>query len=118
MAKIIQFPVVRRIDRFKPATLDDLDLAPGALLLWIASAARVALAVEHHELWGAEATLAFACAIALPWFVVKRAVGFFGLSSVPGRSAKRAALACAGASSTGSAKSERATSLRDVRRGR
>lgn len=49
----------------------DSDLVPIAVILWIASAARVILAVLHHETFGAEATFALFCAVLLPVFVLK-----------------------------------------------
>ncbi|MEO6598708.1 MAG: hypothetical protein ABIQ16_02465 [Polyangiaceae bacterium] len=49
----------------------DSDLVPVAVVLWLATLARVVLAVLHREVFGAEATLALLCAVVLPWFMVK-----------------------------------------------
>jgi len=40
-------------------------------LLWIASVARVVAASFHHEVFGIEASLAFVCMLALPWFAFR-----------------------------------------------
>ena len=46
----------------------EVEVALGVLLglLWVASVARVAAAASHHEVFGAEASLAFVCLIAIP----------------------------------------------------
>ncbi len=49
----------------------DTDLVPIAVVLWIATVARVILAVLHHETFGAEATFALFCSALLPWFVYR-----------------------------------------------
>lgn len=49
----------------------DADLVPIAVVLWVATVARVILAVLHHETFGAEATFALFCTVLLPWFVYR-----------------------------------------------
>jgi len=40
-------------------------------VLWIFSVARVSAAVSAHEVFGAEASLAFICMLALPWWAFR-----------------------------------------------
>jgi len=68
--RISQFRSVARRDL--PLTVaGDSDLVPVAVVLWLASLARVILAVLHGEVFGAEATFALLCTMLLPWFVLK-----------------------------------------------
>jgi hypothetical protein len=48
----------------------DRDLAPVAVLLWIASVARVALGVAELQNFDAEASLALGCALFLPCWLL------------------------------------------------
>ncbi len=50
----------------KPAPCD-VDLAPILLILWTCSVVRVALALTHHETFGAELTLAAMAVLGLPF---------------------------------------------------
>jgi hypothetical protein len=52
--------------------LSDWDLWLVGLLLWGASLARVAQASAEHEVFGAEATLAFLCTFLLPALTARR----------------------------------------------
>jgi hypothetical protein len=52
--------------------LSDWDLWVVGLLLWGASLARVAQASAEHEVFGAEASLAFLCAFLLPALALRR----------------------------------------------
>jgi hypothetical protein len=49
----------------------DSDLRPIAVMLWLGSAFRVAIALMHHEAFGVEATLALLCAVLLPVAIVR-----------------------------------------------
>jgi len=52
------------------------DLHAVAALFWLASSTRVALALVHREVFGAEATLAVLCVATVPWgLAARRAVG-------------------------------------------
>ncbi|HEX4445285.1 MAG TPA: hypothetical protein VH044_01055 [Polyangiaceae bacterium] len=51
----------------------DGDVAAMLLVFWIASVVRVVGAAMHHEVFGAEASLAFMSVVAVPW-VLGRAV--------------------------------------------
>jgi len=46
---------------------DDWDLLVAGMSLWVASVARVGLALAQHEAFGAEATPALACVVGLTW---------------------------------------------------
>jgi hypothetical protein len=50
------------------------DLLVVGIPVWFASVARVALGVCQHEVFGAEATLALACAIGIPWLLASALV--------------------------------------------
>lgn len=50
----------------------DWDLLPVAMLLWVGSAARVALGLSSGEVFGVEATLALACVFLVPWLLISR----------------------------------------------
>jgi len=50
----------------------DGDLVPVAILLWIASVVRVALGVVEGETFRTEGTLALACAIVIPLWLISR----------------------------------------------
>jgi hypothetical protein len=41
------------------------------LVLWVCSAVRVGAAASGHEVFGAEASLAFVCMTAIPWLAVR-----------------------------------------------
>jgi hypothetical protein len=49
----------------------DSDLRPIAVVLWVGSVIRVALAVFHNEAFGAESTLALLCMLVLPLLVLR-----------------------------------------------
>ena len=60
--------------RFGPPVSErEVDLGLGALLalLWLASAYRVVMAAAGHEVFGVEASLAFVCLLAIPWFAFR-----------------------------------------------
>jgi hypothetical protein len=67
-------------------------------LLWIASVARVVAASSQREVFGVEASLAFVCMLALPWFAFRRFLRrrarragrheVIGISSLPRHSAR------------------------------
>ena len=69
MASVIQLARYRSVAR-KDLPLEiapgDSDLRPIALLLWIGSVVRVALAFWHRETFDIEATLALFCAVGIP----------------------------------------------------
>lgn len=48
----------------------DRDLWGVAAVLWLVSLVRVALGLAHHEVFGVEATAAFACVVAIPWLFI------------------------------------------------
>jgi hypothetical protein len=52
----------------------DFDLVVALGALWAVSIVRVAGAAHRHEVFGAEATLAFICMFAIPWLMVKARV--------------------------------------------
>ena len=56
-----------------PVSEREVDLGLGALLglLWLASAYRVVVAAAEHEVFRAEASLAFVCLFAIPWLAVR-----------------------------------------------
>jgi hypothetical protein len=45
------------------------------LLLWACSAVRVVLAAEGNEVFGAEASLALVCTLAIPWVALRTRPG-------------------------------------------
>jgi len=49
---------------------DDWDLLLIGGATWLAGVARVTLALAHHEVFGAEATLALACVVGIPWLLL------------------------------------------------
>jgi hypothetical protein len=73
MANVIQMSRFRGVSR-RDLPLDipagDSDLRPVAVLLWVGSVIRSALALIHHEAFAVEATLALVCAVLLPLFIV------------------------------------------------
>jgi len=74
MASVIhlnQYRGVARRDLPLGIGVGDSDLVPVAVVLWLATVARVVLAILHHEVFGAEATFALSCTVLLPWFVLK-----------------------------------------------
>ena len=71
VVRISQYRAVVRRDLPLSIAAGDSDLVPVAVVLWLATVARVFLAVLHHEVFGAEATFALFCAVLLPWFVLK-----------------------------------------------
>jgi hypothetical protein len=74
MASVIQLARYRSVVR-RDIPLDipagDSDLRPIAVVLWLASAIRVALAVFHDESFGAESTLALGCILVLPLLALR-----------------------------------------------
>jgi hypothetical protein len=74
MASVVQLSRYRAVARRDiPLNIPegDSDLRPIAVALWIASVIRVALAVFHHEAFGAESTLALCCILLLPLLVLR-----------------------------------------------
>jgi hypothetical protein len=74
MASVIQLSRYRSVARRDiPLNIPagDSDLRPIAVVLWVASAIRVALAMFHQEAFGAESTLALCCLVALPLLVLR-----------------------------------------------
>ncbi len=69
VVRLSHYRSVARRDLPLGLTGGDSDLVPVALMLWIASLARVILALLHHEAFAAEASFALLCVVALPWFV-------------------------------------------------
>jgi hypothetical protein len=49
----------------------DSDLRAVAVLLWAGSVIRTVLTLVHHEPFGVEATLAFACTVLLPLWILR-----------------------------------------------
>jgi hypothetical protein len=49
----------------------DADVLLALSALWVVSVVRVAGAAVHHEVFGAEATLAFLSMFAIPWLAVR-----------------------------------------------
>jgi hypothetical protein len=49
----------------------DADILLALATLWMVSVVRVAGAAQRHEVFGAEATLAFISMFAIPWLIVK-----------------------------------------------
>jgi len=74
MAPVIQITRYRAIAR-RDIPLDfakgDSDLFPIALFLWICSAARVLVALLHHQAFDVEATLALLCVVGFPWYALR-----------------------------------------------
>jgi len=74
MSPVIQLTRYRAIGR-RDIPLDfpkgDSDLLPVALLLWLCSAARVALTFAHRETFDFEATTALLFLVALPLFFLR-----------------------------------------------
>ena len=69
MASVIQLARYRSVARRDiPLNIPagDSDLRPIAVVLWVASVMRVALALFHNEAFGAESTLALGCLLLLP----------------------------------------------------
>jgi hypothetical protein len=54
-----------------PSRWRDVDVLVALSALWIVSVVRVVGAGAHHEVFGAEATLAFLSMFAIPWIVVR-----------------------------------------------
>jgi hypothetical protein len=52
--------------RLRESLLCD-DLLPFMILVWLGSVARIAVGLAHHEVFGAEPTVALALVIVLPW---------------------------------------------------
>lgn len=74
MASVIQLSRYRAVARRDiPLNIPagDSDLRPVAVALWAASVIRVALAMFHHEAFGAESTLALACIVVLPLLALR-----------------------------------------------
>lgn len=71
VVRLSHYRSVARRDLPLSIGVGDSDLVPVAVVLWLATIARVVLAVLHHEVFGAEATFALFCAVLLPWFVLK-----------------------------------------------
>src|SRR4051794_20399838 len=67
----------RAPDRRSELGADELEVAFVTLgaLFWIASVTRVLAAVARREVFGAEASLAFMCMFAVPWFSVRSWLG-------------------------------------------
>ena len=74
MASVIQLARYRSVAR-RDIPLDipagDSDLRPIAIVLWVGSVIRVALAMFHHEAFGAESTLALGCLLVLPLLLLR-----------------------------------------------
>jgi hypothetical protein len=71
--------LIRLSDYRKPVAIpavvaapNDGDLVPVSILLWIASVVRVALGVVERETFRTEATLALACVIVIPLWLISR----------------------------------------------
>jgi len=74
MASVIQLARYRSVARRDiPLNIPagDSDLRAIAVLLWLASVVRVALAMYHDEAFGAESTLALGCLLVLPLLVLR-----------------------------------------------
>lgn len=56
----------------------DRDLLPVLLLFWMASVARVAFAVAHHETFGGEATLATLAVVLVPFMMREAGAWWLG----------------------------------------
>jgi hypothetical protein len=69
--RLARYRSVARRDLPLNVPAGDSDLGPIAVLLWIGSVIRVALAFAHQQTFGAEATLALACAVLLPLLVLR-----------------------------------------------
>ena len=54
-----------------PSRWRDVDVLLALSALWVVSVIRVAGAAAHHEVFGAEATLAFLSMFAIPWMAVR-----------------------------------------------
>jgi Flp pilus assembly protein TadB len=74
MANVIQLSRFRSVSQ-RDLRLDipagDSDLRPVAIVVWLASVIRTALTLVHHEAFGVEATLAFVCAVFLPFLILR-----------------------------------------------
>jgi hypothetical protein len=74
MASVIQLARYRSVAR-RDIPLDipagDSDLRAIAIVLWVASVIRVALAMFHDEAFGAESTLALGCILVLPLLALR-----------------------------------------------
>ena len=57
-----------------PERHTDHELTTFGVVLWLASVLRVTLALETHEAFATEATLALACVVVLPWIFLRRSV--------------------------------------------
>ena len=68
MGSLIQFPAQPRRSESgsRDSSLETVVFWPPLGAVWLAGLARVALAVAHREVFGAEATLAFVYLVALP----------------------------------------------------
>jgi hypothetical protein len=77
MDKLIQFPhtaTPSASDTEPSCPLPERrELLPVAIVLWVASVARVAMTVLHYDLFGAEATLALACVFLIPALALRAA---------------------------------------------
>lgn len=71
VVRLSHYRSVARRDLPLSIGVGDSDLIPVAVVLWLATVARVVLAALHHEVFGAEASFALLCTVLLPWFVVK-----------------------------------------------
>ncbi len=63
-------PAHRRARILLPG-LEDRDLLPWLALLWVVSAVRVVGAIVRSEVFGAEATLALAAVVCVPWLLLR-----------------------------------------------
>jgi hypothetical protein len=74
MASVVHLARYRSVAR-RDIPLDipagDSDLRPIAVVLWVASVIRVALAMFHNEAFGAESTLALSCILVLPLLALR-----------------------------------------------
>ena len=74
MAKVIQLSRFRGVSR-RDLPLDipsgDSDLRLIAVMLWLGSLIRSALAFVHHQAFDVEATLALLCAVLLPLLILR-----------------------------------------------
>ncbi len=65
VARLSQYRSIGHRDLPLSISVGDSDLVPVAVVLWLATLARVILAVLHHEAFGADSTFALLCAGAL-----------------------------------------------------
>jgi hypothetical protein len=63
-------PVKEAHSRAVQSAVDDSDLLPAWIILWVGSVLRVAFGLAEHETFGAEATLALLSAAVVPWIVL------------------------------------------------